>query len=183
MDAPFVGRRFVLAQFANADAMLEATRKLRDRSVGKLDTHTPYPVHGIEEALGLGRPVIPKIMFAGAIAGIISAVAMMTYMNVIDFPINVGNRPPLSLPAFVPITFELAILLAGTSAFFGLLIGLLKFPEPYHPLFEAESFARAAIDGFFVSVEVPAESDADDVLRQAREVGATEVQIVVESER
>ncbi len=181
--ADFVPRRFVLAQFESSDALLEGTRRIREKGHKQLDTHTPYPVHGLEDALGLGRPKIPTIVLLGAMAGVCAAYSMMYFMNVVDFPINVANRPPHSMPAFVPITFELAVLLGGSSAFFGLLIGLLKFPEPYHPLFELESFRKAAIDGFFLSVEVPEGGNQDGVVADVRQVGALTVETVEESER
>jgi ActD protein len=179
----FVPQRFVLAEFPSSDALLEGTRKMREKGWKGLDTHTPYPVHGIEAALGLGRPTIPKIVLGGALAGAILGYAMMYFMNVVDFPINVANRPPHSPPAFIPITFELSVLLGGISAFAGSLLLLFKLPQPYHPLFESENFQRASIDGYFLSVELPSGKEPDDLMDDARLVGATNVEIVVESER
>jgi len=94
----FVPRRFVLGEFADSDAMLAATRQMREKGHKKLDTHSPYPVHGIEEALGLGRAKIPTIVLLGALTGACLAYAMIYFMNVVDFPINVRRtaRPPTS---------------------------------------------------------------------------------------
>jgi hypothetical protein len=181
-DSSFRPRRFVLGQFADSDRLLLATRQMREKGHTGLDTHTPYPVHGIEAALGLGRAKIPTIVLLGAIAGACLAYSMIYYMNVFDFPINVANRPQHSPPSMLPITFELAVLLGGTSAFFGL-FGLLKLPEPYHPVFEAESFRRASIDAFFLSAEVPEGTNPADVAVDMRTFGSTDVQIVEESER
>jgi len=178
----FVPRRFVLGEFADSDALLEGTRMMREKGHGKLDTHTPYPVHGIEAALGLGRAKIPAIVLAGAIAGACIAYAMIYFMNAYDWPINVANRPPHSPPANIPITFELAVLLGGTSAFFGL-FALIKFPEPYHPVFEAPSFRRASIDAFFLSVELPKGANPAEAAADLRTFGSTDVQIIEESER
>lgn len=181
-DAAFRPRRFVLGEFADTDALLSATRQMREKGHKKLDTHTPYPVHGIESALGLGRPKIPAIVLCGALAGIFAAYSMITYMNVIDFPLNIGNRPPHSPPANIPITFELAVLFSGFGAFFGL-FGLLRLPEPYHPVFEAESFRRASIDAFFLSAEISDDTNPTDVADAMRDFGSIEVQVVEESER
>jgi hypothetical protein len=182
-DAVFVPRRFVMAEFADSDALLAATTKLRVRGYKRLDTHTPYPVHGIEEALGLGRPKIPAIVLCGAILGVCAAYSMMYYMNVFDWPINVGNRPPNSIPAFIPITFELAVLLGGCSSFFGVL-ALMKFPQPYHPVFQWDRFVeRASTDGFFLSLELGPEESAEAVASEVREVGASAVETIVEVER
>ena len=99
---------------------------------------------------------------------------MIYFCNVIDFPINVGNRPLHGPPANIPITFELAVLLAGGSSFFGFFT-LARLPQPYHPVFESEDFARAAVDAFFLSVELPPGGDADkafaDVQSRGRAVG------------
>lgn len=178
----FEPRRFVIAKFADSDAMLEGTRKMRERGHKKLDTHTPYPVHGIEEALGLGRAKIPTIVLCGAILGACLAYAMIYFMNVVDFPINVANRPYHSPPANIPITFELAVLLGGCSAFFGLM-ALMRLPEPYHPVFEAESFWRASIDGFFLSIEVPKGQSPQAVADELKSFADVSVEIVEESER
>lgn len=178
----FVARRFVVAQFATAEDLLDGTRKVRERGHKSVDTHTPYPVHGLEEALGLGRPKIPTLVLLGAIAGACLAYSMIFYMNVFDWPINVAGRPAHSPPTMVPITFELAVLLAGSSSFFGF-FALAGLPRPYHPVFEAEFFGRASIDGLFLSVEVPAGGDADKVLADVRAAGAAEAQLVTESER
>jgi hypothetical protein len=178
----FVPRRFVLAQFATPEALLEGTRRVREKGHKNLDTHTPYPVHGLERALGLGRPKIPTLVLLGAIAGACIAYSMIYYMNVFDWPINVANRPPHSPPTNIPITFELAVLMGGSSSFFGF-FALAGLPKPYHPVFEAESFARASIDAFFLSVEVPVGAAADNIIEDVRAAGAGEVQVVTESER
>ena len=179
----FVPQRFVLAEFPTAEALLEGTRRMREKGWKGLDTHTPYPVHGIEAALGLGRAKIPTIVLGGAVAGALLGYGMMFFMNAVDFPINVGNRPPHSPLAFIPITFELAVLLGGTSAFLGSLFGLFKFPTPYHPLFESEGFRRASIDAFFLSVEVPQSKRPEDVMDDARLLGAVNVEVVEERYR
>jgi Protein of unknown function (DUF3341) len=178
----FVARRFVLAQFATAEGLLDGTRKVREGGHKNLDTHTPYPLHGLEEALGLGRPKIPTLVLLGAIAGACLAYSMIYYMNVFDWPINIANRPAHSPPTMLPITFELAVLLAGSSSFFGF-FALAGLPKPYHPVFEAEMFVRASIDGFLLSVEVPTGGDVEKAVADVRAAGANETQVVTESER
>jgi hypothetical protein len=181
-DTGFVPRRFVLAEFASGEALLEGTSQVRTAGHRNLDTHTPYPIHGLEKALGLGRPLIPAIVLGGAIAGACIAYAMIYYMNVFDWPLNIGNRPPHGPPANIPITFELAVLLGGGSSFFGF-FALAKLPQPYHPIFESEDFTRAGVDAFFLSVELPAGTDIDRALTDVRTAGALSGEIVEESER
>jgi len=181
-DTGFVPDRYVLAKFGSSDALLEATRKIREAGQGELDTHTPYPVFGLEKALGLGRPLIPTIVLGGAIAGAFLAYSMIYFMNVLDWPINIGNRPPHSPPANIPITFELAVLLAGSSAFFGFFT-LARLPKPYHPVFQSEAFRQASVDGFFLSIKIPAGESPDAAAALAKAEGATHVEIIEELER
>ena len=181
-ESSFVPDRYVLAKFADSDALLEGTRKIREAGQGELDTHTPYPVHGLEKALGLGRPLIPTIVLGGAIAGAFIAYSMIYFMNVLDWPMNIGNRPAHGPPANIPITFELAVLLAGTSSFFGFFT-LARLPKPYHPVFQSEAFRAASIDGFFLSIKVPAGESPDKAAALAKENGAVHVEIIEELER
>ena len=181
-DTGFVPDRYVLAKFADSNALLEGTRKIRESGQKDLDTHTPYPVHGLEKALGLGRPLIPTIVLGGAIAGAFIAYSMIYFMNVLDWPMNIGNRPPHSPPANIPITFELAVLLAGTSSFFGFFT-LARLPRPYHPVFQSEAFRAASIDGFFLSIKVPAGESTDKAAALMQAEGAVHVEIIEELER
>jgi hypothetical protein len=178
----FVARRFVVAEFASPQALLDGTRQMREGGYKDLDTHTPFPIHGLDEALGLGWAKIPTIVLCGAIAGACIAYSLIWFCNVFDFPLNIGNRPPHGPPANIPITFELAVLLAGGSSFFGFFT-LAGLPRPYHPVFESEEFRRASIDGFFLSVDLPIGTDTDRALADARAAGATGVELVTESER
>ena len=100
----------------------------------------------------------------------------------LDWPLNIGNRPPHGPPANIPITFELAVLLGGGSSFMGF-FALAKLPQPYHPVFESDDFARASVDAFFLSVEIPAGTDVDRALADIRTAGALSGEIVEESER
>ena len=181
-DTGFVPDRYVLAKFADSDALLEGTRKIREAGEKDLDTHTPYPVHGLEKALGLGRPLIPTIVLGGAIAGAFIAYSMIYFMNVLDWPMNIGNRPPHSPPANIPITFELAVLLAGTSSFFGFFT-LARLPRPYHPVFQSEAFRSASVDGFFLSIKIPEGESPDRAAALAQAEGAVHVEIIEELER
>jgi hypothetical protein len=181
-DSGFVARRFVLAEFATPEGLVNGTRKVREAGYKDLDSHSPMPLHGMEEALGLGRPKIPLIVLCGAIAGMCIAYSMIYFCNVIDFPINVANRPMHAPAANIPITFELAILLAAGSSFFGFFT-LAKLPTPYHPVFESEDFARAAVDAYFLSVELPPEGEAEKVFAEVQTAGALSAELVTESER
>ena len=181
-ESSFVPRQFAVAEFATPEGLLAGTTKMREAGYKNLDTHTPFPIHGLEEALGLKRPKIPLIVLMGAIAGACIAYSMIYFCNVIDWPLNIGNRPPHGPPANIPITFELAVLLGGGSAFMGF-FALAKLPQPYHPIFESEDFPRASVDAFFMSVELPPGTDIDRAVADIRAAGALSAEIVEESER
>jgi hypothetical protein len=178
----FTPRRYVLGSFATPHALLAAATRLRPLRLGRMDTHTPYPLHGVERALGLRRARIPLLVLCGALLGAVTGYGMIHYMNVIDWAINVGNRPPHSPPANVPVTFEMAILFGAGFAFCGLLI-LTGLPRPYHPVFQASLFRRSSVDRFVLSIELPPEADAGRASEELKALGADPIEAVEEWER
>ena len=177
MSAP---TRFVLARYADADAILAAARGLREAGHSSLDIHSPFPLPGSDQALGLRRSRVPLLALLGGLAGVATALAMQVWMNAIDFPINVGNRLLVPRPALVPITFELGVLLSAFAIFFGMM-GLWGFPRPHHPVFEVEAFRSAAVDALWLSAEVEA-GEVERVAEALRRAGAAEVAIAPEVE-
>jgi multisubunit Na+/H+ antiporter MnhG subunit len=176
MDAPVLDS-WVLAEFPTPDALVKATNEMRLKGFQGMDTYSPYPLHGGSEALGLPPSKVPFIALGGAITGAVTALAFQTYMNTIDYPLNVGGRPLLSLPAWIPITFELAVLLTAFGVFFGVL-GLSRLPQPYHPVFEHEAFRSASTHGYWLSVPQLAGVNVQDVQNQLTSLGATQVTVV-----
>jgi hypothetical protein len=168
---------WVLAEFPTAHALVEATTQVRLKGYTNLDTYSPYPLHGGSEALGLPRSKVPLIALCGALTGLATAFGIQYYMNALDYPINVGGRPILSLPAYFPIMFELTVLLSAFGIVFGLL-GLSRLPQPYHPVFENDAFRSASTHGFWLSVGHPTGTDASEVMNQLTALGATQVSVV-----
>ena len=142
----------MIAQFASATALLSAVEKARQHGYQKMEAYSPYPIHGLSEALGFHKTKLPYIIFAGGATGAILGLAMQWSSASYFYPLNVGGKPFFSWPAFVPITFECMILLAAFSAVLGML-GLNGLPQPYHPLFNVERFALASKDRFFLCIE------------------------------
>jgi hypothetical protein len=146
-------RQFVIAGFVTVEKLLVAARKLTDIAKGEVEAYTPYPVHGLEEALRLKKTVVPRMVAAGALFGVIGGYMLLWWVSTKAYPLNIGGRPLHSFPAFIPITFECGVLMSALTSFFGTL-ALLGYPKLYHPVFESPSFRRASIDRYFLSVQI-----------------------------
>jgi hypothetical protein len=142
----------LMAEFTDADKLVEAARRVQEAGFKAFDAYTPFPVEGLGEAVGSKRSVIPLLVFGGGLAGAITALAMMYGSSVIFYPINSGGRPPVSWPAWVPITFELTILFAALTAVVSMFF-FNRLPMPYHPVFNVPAFQRASQDRFFLCIE------------------------------
>ena len=149
-DAPAL----LLAEFDTPGECLHAAEALRDAGYKDFDTHTPFPIHGMDAAMGLGDSKLGWIVFPIGLMGTCLAFLMMHWMNNIDYQIIIGGKPATvsSIPSMVPIMFELTVLLSAFAAVFGML-GLNKLPRHHHPVFNSEKFAAFSNDKFFVSVE------------------------------
>ncbi|MEM6961673.1 MAG: DUF3341 domain-containing protein [Myxococcota bacterium] len=141
-----------LAEYESPEALMHAAESVRDAGYEKWDCHTPYPVHGMDEAMGLRPTKIGVISFLASMLGVGSAVLMMYWMNAVDYPIIVGGKEPGALPSMGPIVFELGILFTGLATVFGL-FHICRLPRHHHPVFYSDRFASASDDRFFISIE------------------------------
>src|SRR3989441_8489764 len=142
----------LVAAFTTPEALLEATRQARRAGYRRLEAYTPFPVEGLAEALDFHQTHIPLVVLLGGIVGGVGGYVLQYWINVIDYPLNVGGRPLHSWPAFIPVTFELTVLCAALFAVLGML-ALNGLPMPYHPLFHVPRFALATRDRFFLCIE------------------------------
>jgi mono/diheme cytochrome c family protein len=150
----------LLAQFPTPDALVEACDEARRLGYKKFDAHSPFPVHGIDDAIGIRRTKLPFIVLAVGLTGLMLGLGMQIYTNASEelFPFFSGykflisQKPFVSLPAFIPVTFEVIVLSSAFAAFFGMW-ALNRLPQLYNPLFAIERFRKATDDRFFLSIQ------------------------------
>lgn len=142
----------LLAEFDTTTEIVEAAEKVRDAGYTKTDAFSPFPIHEMDEALGIKRSILPYLVFGGGITGLLLGFGLQYFTHVIEYPIIVGGRPHFSIPAFVPPAYELTILLASFTAVFGMLL-LNGLPKPYHPVFNVPRFNLATREKFFLLIK------------------------------
>ncbi len=142
----------VLAEFDTPGALIRAARKVKDAGYTEFDCYSPFAIHGIDDAMGIKRTILPVLVFCGGVAGLIGGVFLQWWMNAYDWPWNVSGKPTWSIPANVPIAFETTILLSVFTAFFGMW-ALNKLPQVWHPFFRLERFRKASDDGLLLGIE------------------------------
>lgn len=142
----------VYAEFDAVDPLLAACRRVRDAGYVKTDAFTPFPVHGIDKALGIKPTALPWIALGCGLTGTVIGVFMQIFMNTFDYPYIISGKPFFSMPAFIPVSFELTILLASFGAFFGML-ALNGLPKFSNPIFTDPGFDRATDDKFFLFID------------------------------
>jgi hypothetical protein len=142
----------LLAEYETPAALYKACERVRDAGYGAWDAHSPFPVHGLEKAMGLGPSLIPWIVCVLGFSGAALGFGLQYWTSVIEYPLIISAKPLNSYPAFVPVTFELGILLGSFGAVFGM-FGLNKLPTFYHSLFNSKRFAKFSDDRFFIAIE------------------------------
>ncbi len=171
-----------VAEFEDATAIYHAAEKLRDAGFKRWDVHTPYPIHGMDDAMGLKKSWLSALVLVGGASGGSLALFMQYFTQVNLYPTVVQNKPTdfSTLPAFFPVIFELTILLSAFAVLFGLLV-ILALPRLNHPLFTSKTFMKFSDDGFIISVEARDpkfhRQKTKDLLES---LGATEVDLVEE---
>jgi len=142
----------LLAEFDTPGELVDAARKVHAAGYTDFDCYSPFPVHGIDEAMGIKRTILPLLVFGGGFTGALGGLALQWYCNAHAWTWNISGKPTWSIPANIPIAYECAILLAVFASFFGMWI-LNKLPQVWHPFFRPDRFARVTDDAFLLGIE------------------------------
>lgn len=165
----------LMAEFETSDQLVEACRRSYEAGYREQDAYSPYPIHALSEVLHQGRSKVPLIMLIGGILGACTGFLLQYVTAVHVYPLNIGGRPLNSWPAFIPITFEVTILLAGIFGVVGMIL-LNGLPRPHHPVFNVDRFAAASLDGFFLCIEATdPKFDPEETEAFLRSLGPSEV--------
>jgi hypothetical protein len=141
----------LLAEFPDVDSVVQAAKQVRAAGYTHWDVHSPFPIHGIDHAMGIRPTILPWLVLCGGLTGVVVGLLLQWYTNAFDYPFLISGKPFMSMPAFVPVIFELAVLLSALTAVFGML-GLNRLPMLYNPLFKSDRFRRVTADRFFISI-------------------------------
>lgn len=167
-----------MAEFDTPEELVAACERAYAEGYRRMDAYAPMPVTGLAEAIGYKQNWVAFCVLVAGIVGACGGFALLEWITVVAYPHNVGGRPYNSWPAYIPITFECMILLAGLTALFSML-AMNGLPQPYHPVFNVPAFSRASIDKFFLCIE---SSDPkfrpEETMDFLRDVGGIEVTIV-----
>jgi mono/diheme cytochrome c family protein len=171
----------LLAEFTDADALVSAAHEVREAGIRRCDSYSPFPVHGIDRALGIRPTILPWLAVSAGIAGGAFALLMQWWTNAVDYPINISGKPLFSLPANIPVAFELIVLFSAFAAFLGVL-ALNDLPRFNNPLFKSANFKRATSDRFFLGIDASDPAfDTAQTRNLLESAGATSVEEIYDS--
>ena len=142
----------LMACFETPGAVMRAAEKVRDEGFRHWDVISPFPIHGMNEAMGIRRSKVPVFTLLGGATGFFGGMLMIWYMNAYDYPIAVGGKPMFSPMYAFPVSYELTILLAAFGAIIGMFI-LNRLPMHYHPAMKHDAVDRASNDRFYIIIE------------------------------
>ncbi len=142
----------LMAEFETPGELVAAARRTREAGFKKYDAYTPYPIHELDGAMDLHDNRVSLFTLIGGLLGCAGGFGLATWVSAVAWPLNVGGRPIISVPMFIPVTFECTILIGGLTAAIGMLL-LNGLPMPYHPVFNVERFVNASRSKFFICIE------------------------------
>lgn len=172
----------LLAEFKDVTSLYKAAERVRDAGYRKWDCHTPFPVHGLDDAMGVRFTRLPWVVLIMGITGLLAGTWLQWWTNAIDYNYDISGKPAWSLPANIPVIFEVTVLFSAFTAFFAMWI-FNGLPRWYHPLFRSKNFAKATDDGFFIAIQ---SKDPSFALERTgdflKEIGAVSVENIDEAD-
>jgi hypothetical protein len=172
----------VIAEFPTAAALYHAAEQVRDKGYRFWDVHSPFPIHGMDKAMGLRKSPLGYIIFCGGLTGFLTAASLEFIPSSFLYPLIVHGKPVnfFTVPAFFPIMFELTVLFSAFTAFFGVFV-MNRLPRLHHPIFDYEEFRRVTTDAFFLIIEASDPRFSETVTREFLEtVGGKDVTLLYE---
>lgn len=168
----------LVAEFADDRDLVKAGRAAREFGYTKLDAYSPFPVHGIDEAIGVPRSILGWIVAPIGLLGTISAVLLIWWTGAVDYPLTIGGKPLFAFEPSVPIMFELTVLFSAFAAVLGI-FGLNKLPQYYHPIFNYSRIEHVSDDRFLLAIEATDPLfDPDQSAELMKKLGATTTELV-----
>lgn len=161
---------FLIGTFEDDIPVMAATKKARDRNISIYDIYTPFPVHGLDEAMGIKRSILPYVTLVAGLVGLLCGVALQVWTNGMDWPVIVGGKPPTALPAFVPIMFELTILFGAHTTVAGFLFLTNLYPGKKALVFDQDQTCHKFVMAFDKSTV-----NVEEVSNLLKEFGAMEI--------
>ncbi len=170
----------LLAEFPHPGALYDAAKATREAGYKHFDVHSPFPIHGMDDAMGLPNSKVGAIALGGGITGLALATWLQWWTGAIDYPLNISGKPLFAVEPSVPIMFELTILFSALGAVAGML-ALNGLPRPYNPLFYSKNFMRATDDGFFLHIAA-SDKNFDHEATEAflKSIGGTNIEVITD---
>ncbi len=171
-----------VARFSSPEDLLAAVHGMKEKGFTKLDACSPFPVHGMEAALGAKHSPLGYVVFLAGVGGMLAALLLQWWTGAVDYPLIIGGKPLFAFEFSIPVTFELTVLFAAFTAVGGML-ALNGLPRLHHPLFEYEGFKQVSNDKFFLAVEASdPQFNAEETTVLLNELGSEETAIVEETD-
>lgn len=167
-----------VGEFADENELLEAIEKIRHQGYSKLEAYTPFPIHGIDEALGSKPSPLGWFVILCGLTGVTAAATFIWWAGAIDYPIIVGGKPLFAFTFSIPIMFELMILFSAFGSLYGML-GINRLPQLYHSIFNYSHADRISDDGFVLAIEASdPQFDAEECVKVLEGAGASFAEVV-----
>ncbi|RPF74375.1 MAG: DUF3341 domain-containing protein [Rickettsiales bacterium TMED289] len=168
----------ILARFNCPKSLVYAAEKVRDEGFTNFDCHSPFPIHGMDDAMGLKRSKLGYVIGVMGMTGALFGFGLQSWIHSIEYPMNISGKPFFAYPAYAIITFELMVLFSAFGAVFGMMF-FNRIPRFHHPVFYSEKFSDVSSDAFYVSIEVEdPKYDEEKVISFLENLGGTEIEVL-----